>query len=134
MRLLNITNPTLAEAVINQTITSFTNFTNWQVFPQSIRVLTGEEEAIYGWISALNLENGQSFGSLDMGGASAQKVNKVVNYKRINFQSCRFPEFLLVIRPSFQTLLKVGNRTFHCLRSYNEHKIRKRSQKRHVIA
>ena len=37
--------------------------------------MSGDEEAIFGWISALNLENGQSLGSLDMGGASAQKVN-----------------------------------------------------------
>ena len=44
--------------------------------PKSIRILSGPEEALFGWISLLHYENEQSFsGSLDMGGASAQKVN-----------------------------------------------------------
>ena len=75
LRLLNLTNPNAVKNILNKTEDTITNFANWQMVPNSVRVLSGAEEAIFGWISALNLENGQSFGSLDMGGASAQKVN-----------------------------------------------------------
>ena len=52
--------------------------------PGSIGVLSGQEEALFGWISTLHYENEQSFsGSLDMGGASAQKVNFCSSSKKL---------------------------------------------------
>ena len=50
--------------------------------------MSGQEEALFGWISTLHYENEQSFsGSLDMGGASAQKVNFCKSSKKLEEES-----------------------------------------------
>ena len=84
MRLLNMTDPGLVQIILEELYTTITNFANWSVSKENgVRVLSGEDEAIFGWISA-NLmaggvfNNGQSsksLGSLHMDDASAQKVN-----------------------------------------------------------
>ena len=76
LRLLNISDWKSVDEILNVTTLTIQQNTIWNIVPGSIRVLSGQEEALFGWISTLHYENEQSFsGSLDMGGASAQKVN-----------------------------------------------------------
>ena len=93
--ILNVTKVTIGNLGVTKTQTMQTHFffylgnnTNWNMVPGSIRVLSGQEEALFGWISTLHYENEQSFsGSLDMGGASAQKVNFCKSSKKLEEES-----------------------------------------------
>lgn len=82
MRLLNLTEPDVAEKLLKSAETAILASGGWQVADNDLRILSGSEEAIFGWISAnifagsLGAENTPAtFSALDLGGGSAQKIN-----------------------------------------------------------
>ena len=63
--------------VMNQTYSYLLKKSPFKIKPRYVRVISGIEEGIYGWISANHLKNRfcrncNTFGALDMGGASNQ--------------------------------------------------------------
>ncbi len=90
-----MTSPEAVEAILNKTFSIIeTMSNNWSILRSDFKLLSGEEEALFGWISANVILSGkfngneQTFGSLDMGGASAQKVNSCQKQKNASFEYC----------------------------------------------
>ena len=59
LRLLNLTSPDLVQNILDECYKTINNFANWSIFEETgARVLSGDEEALFGWISVNLIEGG----------------------------------------------------------------------------
>ena len=59
LRLLNLTSPDSVQNILDECYKSINNFANWSISEENgARVISGEEEALFGWIS-VNLIKGK---------------------------------------------------------------------------
>ena len=59
LRLLNLTSPDLVQNILDECYKTINNFTNWSISEENgAQVLSGDEEALFGWIS-VNLIEGK---------------------------------------------------------------------------
>ncbi|CAF1088688.1 unnamed protein product [Didymodactylos carnosus] len=81
MRLLNIENPTLSNNILQSIRTYFSQLPLLFIQPEiQVRIISGSEEGLSGWITAnilykqlyLNNKPSETYGIMDMGGASTQ--------------------------------------------------------------